>query len=147
MRTLCAAALVAAPVALTATPAQALTSCTVNGRPVSGTTVSGTAGPDHISCGALALGDTVDGSGGSDYIVINGTVAGGAGNDSITANAGLRCFRAGVTSPRTTGAARGPLIYFPMRRSTAEEASAHAAVVAESMGRTASMHSRTGSGR
>ncbi|MFE5941848.1 hypothetical protein [Streptomyces sp. NPDC056480] len=42
------------------------------------------------------------------------------------------------TSPWSTGPligeASGPLIYFPMRWSMAEEASAHAAAVAESMG-------------
>ncbi|WP_030348793.1 hypothetical protein [Streptomyces sp. NRRL S-1022] len=42
------------------------------------------------------------------------------------------------TSPWSTGPligeARGPLIYFPMRWSMAEEASAYAATVAESMG-------------
>ncbi|MEU3529842.1 hypothetical protein AB0E62_39425 [Streptomyces sp. NPDC038707] len=42
------------------------------------------------------------------------------------------------TSPWSTGPligeARGPLIYFPMRWSMAEEASAYAAAVAESMG-------------
>lgn len=108
MRTLCAATLVAAPLALTATPAQALTSCTVNGRPVSGTTVSGTAGSDNISCGALALGDSVNGLGGSDYIVINGIVAGtvdgGAGGDFITANAGT------TANGRILGGADGDFI-------------------------------------
>ncbi|TYR55011.1 hypothetical protein FY004_25145 [Streptomyces parvus] len=42
------------------------------------------------------------------------------------------------TSPWSTGPlinqASGPLIYFPMRFSMAEEASAHAAAVAETMG-------------
>ncbi|MFD9724453.1 hypothetical protein [Streptomyces sp. NPDC059072] len=92
-RAFCAATLSIAPLALTVTPAHAVASCTVNGRPVTGTTVLGTAGADLIRCGALAPGDRVDGLGGSDYIVITGTVAGtvagGAGSDHITADIGV----------------------------------------------------------
>ncbi|MFI8828497.1 hypothetical protein [Streptomyces sp. NPDC053431] len=91
MRALCAATLVIAPIALTATPAHAV-SCTVNGRPVSGGTVQGTDSADYIQCGAVALNEHVNGLGGADYIVINGvvsgTVDGGAGGDYITAGAG-----------------------------------------------------------
>jgi hypothetical protein len=45
------------------------------------------------------------------------------------------------------GEASGPLIYFPMRWSMAEEASAYAAAVAETMGLVCFDDSRTGSGR
>ncbi|MFF8379368.1 hypothetical protein ACF07V_24935 [Streptomyces sp. NPDC015661] len=78
MRALCAATLVIAPVALTATPAHAVASCRVNGIAVSSTNVVGTAGSDYITCGSLAAGDQVNGLGGSDYIRIDGSVGGGA---------------------------------------------------------------------
>jgi hypothetical protein len=55
------------------------------------------------------MGDSVDGLGGSDYIVINGlvagTVAGGAGGDSITANAGT------TATGRILGGADGDFIF------------------------------------
>ncbi|MFF0478140.1 hypothetical protein [Streptomyces sp. NPDC004284] len=78
LRTLCAATLVIAPVALTATPAHAVAPCRVNGIPVSGTNVVGTPGADSLTCGSLAAGDVVDGLGGADHIRIGGDVGGGA---------------------------------------------------------------------
>ncbi|MGW8766026.1 hypothetical protein ACWGN5_26400 [Streptomyces sp. NPDC055815] len=78
MRALCAATLVIAPVALTATPAHAVASCRVNGIAVNSSNVVGTAGADYITCGPLAPGDVVDGLGGGDYIRIGGNVGGGA---------------------------------------------------------------------
>ncbi|MEV4428624.1 hypothetical protein ACN9M0_28375 [Streptomyces sp. R-07] len=92
MRALCAATLVIAPVALTATPAHATTTCRVNGITVSSTNVVGTAGADYITCGSLAPGDQVSGLGGADYILIGGNVGsgavvrGGTGGDYITVN-------------------------------------------------------------
>ncbi|CAM5439029.1 hypothetical protein [Streptomyces tanashiensis] len=76
MRALCAATLVIAPVALTATPAHAVTSCRVNGVPVTGTSVIGTPNADYITCGSVGSGDLIRGEGGADYIVVTGTVAG-----------------------------------------------------------------------
>ncbi|MFJ7069120.1 hypothetical protein [Streptomyces sp. NPDC101115] len=76
LRALCAATLVIAPLALTATPAHAVTSCRVNGVPVTGQSVIGTPGADYITCGSVASGDLVRGEGGADYIVVTGTVAG-----------------------------------------------------------------------
>ena len=75
-RALCAATLVIAPLALTVTPAYAVTTCTVNGVPVTGTVVSGTAGSDFIRCASVANGDQVNGLGGSDTIIVSGSVAG-----------------------------------------------------------------------
>ncbi|MFD5323239.1 hypothetical protein [Streptomyces sp. NPDC127092] len=93
MRALCAASLLIAPLALS-TPAQAATTCTVNGTSVTGTTINGTAGADYISCATVASGDTVNGQGGDDYIVIttgdlNGTVIGNAGRDYILVEQGV----------------------------------------------------------
>ncbi|MEU6169449.1 hypothetical protein [Streptomyces tanashiensis] len=76
MRALCAATLVIGPVALTATPAHAVTSCRVNGVPVTGTSVIGTPNADYITCGSVGSGDPIRGEGGADYIVVTGTVAG-----------------------------------------------------------------------
>lgn len=80
MRALCAATLVIAPIALTATPAHAATSCTVNGVPRTADpmthTISGTAGSDFISCPTVEAGDRVNGLGGNDYITVSGVVAG-----------------------------------------------------------------------
>lgn len=87
VRALCAASLVVAPLALSS-PAHAVTSCTVNGVPRSGTTVNGTAGSDVIRCPSVNAGDTVNGLGGNDDIAIggpvDGTVDGGTGSDHIT---------------------------------------------------------------
>ncbi|MET9677184.1 hypothetical protein ABZY68_29445 [Streptomyces sp. NPDC006482] len=87
-RALCAASLVIAPLALTVTPAHAVTTCTVNGFPVTGTVVSGTAGSDFIRCASVAGGDQVNGLGGSDTIVVTGSVAGlvtgGPGTDYLS---------------------------------------------------------------
>ncbi|UYQ65131.1 hypothetical protein [Streptomyces peucetius] len=49
VRALCAASLVIPPLALSS-PAHAVTTCAVNGRPVTGTTVNGTPGHDLIRC-------------------------------------------------------------------------------------------------
>ncbi|MEU3691789.1 hypothetical protein [Streptomyces narbonensis] len=76
VRALCAASLVIAPLALAAAPAHAVTTCTVNGFPVTGTVVSGTAGSDVIRCASVADGDQVNGLGGNDTIVVTGSVAG-----------------------------------------------------------------------
>ncbi|MET7515303.1 hypothetical protein ABZS88_17885 [Streptomyces sp. NPDC005480] len=88
-RALCAASLVIAPLTLSS-PAQAATSCTVNGVPVTSGTVNGTAGSDFIQCSTVNAGDTVNGLGGNDYIVVtgdvNGTVRGGAGGDYVQVN-------------------------------------------------------------
>ncbi|MGX1674529.1 hypothetical protein [Streptomyces sp. NPDC055400] len=87
-RALCAASLVIAPLTLSS-PAQAATSCTVNGIPVSSGTVNGTAGSDFIQCSTVSAGDTVNGLGGNDYIVtgvVAGTVEGGTGSDYIQTN-------------------------------------------------------------
>ncbi|MFI8324839.1 hypothetical protein [Streptomyces sp. NPDC085529] len=87
-RALCAASLVIAPLALTATPAHAATVCRVNGVPASGPTVNGTAGDDLIECSSVDPGHTVNGLGGRDHIVLTGptagTVTGGLGRDYIT---------------------------------------------------------------
>ncbi|WP_030690071.1 hypothetical protein [Streptomyces globisporus] len=91
-RALCATTLVIAPIALTATPAHAVTTCRVNGVTVSSANVVGTAGPDYITCGPLAPGDQVSGLGGADYITIGGSLGGGAvvrggtGGDYILVN-------------------------------------------------------------
>ncbi|WP_406063218.1 hypothetical protein OG462_32785 [Streptomyces sp. NBC_01077] len=101
MRALCAATLVIAPVALTATPAYAATSCRVNGVAVNAQNIVGTPGADYITCGSVPNGDSVNGQGGADYIVITGTVGGtvrgSAGGDYIQ-------VYGSVTS---TGAVRG----------------------------------------
>ncbi|MFG2642179.1 hypothetical protein ACGFYP_14565 [Streptomyces sp. NPDC048370] len=101
LRALCAAALVIAPLALTATPAHAATTCTVNGVTVTSANVAGTAGADFISCGTVSAGDTVNGQGGADYIIVTGNVAGtvrgGAGRDYVQVNG----------SVAATGAVRG----------------------------------------
>ncbi|MDV5148993.1 hypothetical protein R1T08_33865 [Streptomyces sp. SBC-4] len=75
-RALCAASLVIAPLALSVTPAHAVTTCTVNGFPVTGTVVSGTPRSDVIRCASVANGDQVNGLGGSDTIIVTGSVAG-----------------------------------------------------------------------
>ncbi|SEC21628.1 hypothetical protein [Streptomyces sp. TLI_105] len=92
VRALCAASLVIAPVALAAAPAHAQTTCTVNGVSVSPDpmgVVNGTAGRDYIVCSEVAAGNTVNGLGGDDYIVVNGPVFGhvdgGTGRDYISA--------------------------------------------------------------
>ncbi|MEU7010236.1 hypothetical protein [Streptomyces sp. NPDC046332] len=91
VRALCAASLLIAPFALS-TPAHAV-SCTVNGVPVSGSVVNGTAGPDFIRCDGPPSFEAVQGLGGNDHIVITsavaGLVAGGDGHDYITVDAGV----------------------------------------------------------
>ncbi|WP_392673328.1 hypothetical protein [Streptomyces sp. LN785] len=90
LRTLCAASLVIAPLALSS-PAQAATSCSVNGVPASGPTVNGTAGSDFIQCSSVDAGHSVNGLGGSDTIFltgpVNGTVNGGTEGDFISVGA------------------------------------------------------------
>ncbi|MEU8531309.1 hypothetical protein AB0C77_37910 [Streptomyces sp. NPDC048629] len=87
VRALCAASLVIAPLALS-TPAQAVT-CTVNGFPRSATNLTGTPGSDYIRCASVPANHSVDGLGGSDYIVIDGSVGtmaavrGNTGNDYL----------------------------------------------------------------
>ncbi|MGW6362678.1 hypothetical protein ACWFR5_47880 [Streptomyces sp. NPDC055092] len=106
-RALCAASLVIAPLALSS-PAQAATSCTVNGIPVSSGTVNGTAGSDFIRCSTVNAGDTVNGLGGNDYIVIagnvDGTVDGGLGSDYITVQPG------GIVNGTVRGGAGGDYV-------------------------------------
>ncbi|CAM5557489.1 hypothetical protein STANM309S_06497 [Streptomyces tanashiensis] len=53
-----------------------MTSCRVNGVPVTGTSVIGTPNADYITCGSVGSGDLIRGEGGADYIVVTGTVAG-----------------------------------------------------------------------
>ncbi|WP_225799108.1 hypothetical protein [Streptomyces sp. NK15101] len=96
VRALCAASLVLAPIVLTATPAQAATTCTLNGASVTPDpmgVVNGTAGPDYIVCSEVAAGNAVNGLGGDDYIVLTGpvlgTVTGGAGRDYITSRSNV----------------------------------------------------------
>ncbi|MFD7325214.1 hypothetical protein ACFV9D_29655 [Streptomyces sp. NPDC059875] len=87
-RALCAASLLIAPLALS-TPAHAVVTCTVNGFPRTATNVTGTPGSDFIRCPSIPTGHSVDGGGGSDYIVVDGDVASGAevrgniGNDYL----------------------------------------------------------------
>ncbi|MEU4068229.1 hypothetical protein AB0F25_38535 [Streptomyces wedmorensis] len=101
MRALCAATLAIAPVALTATPAHAVTSCRVNGVTVSAQNVVGTPGPDYITCGSVPDGDTVNGQGGADYIIVTGSVGG-----TVRGSAGADYIQ--VDGPVTaTGAVRG----------------------------------------
>lgn len=87
LRALCAASLIVAPL-IAASPAHAVITCTVNGMPVSGTTINGTSSSDSIRCPSVPAGHTVNGLGGSDSIVINGSVFGsvfgGDGGDSVT---------------------------------------------------------------
>lgn len=95
VRALCAASLIVAPLALSS-PAQAVT-CTVNGVPRSATHLTGTAGSDFIRCASVPANHSVDGLGGSDYIVIDGLVGpmaavrGNTGSDFIRVggNAGV----------------------------------------------------------
>ncbi|MEU6236998.1 hypothetical protein [Kitasatospora sp. NPDC047058] len=88
VRALCAASVALAPLVLCATPAHAVSSCTVNGIPASGPVVSGTPGRDVIRCAYVGAGDTVSGLGGNDDIVVTGpmagTVDGGPGSDRIS---------------------------------------------------------------
>ncbi|QGZ51515.1 hypothetical protein GPZ77_26855 [Streptomyces sp. QHH-9511] len=90
VRALCAASLIVTPLALS-TPAHAVT-CTVNGIPRTATNLTGTAGSDYIRCTSIPSAHSVDGLGGSDYIVVTGTVAqgaavrGGAGSDYLQVN-------------------------------------------------------------
>ncbi|OXM43160.1 hypothetical protein [Amycolatopsis alba] len=85
-----AVALAAGLLVPAATPAWAAGStCTVNGRSVSGTVISGTAGDDVIEClGGLAASATVNGFAGKDTLdfggQVAGTVNGGTGGDTIT---------------------------------------------------------------
>ncbi|MFC5148773.1 hypothetical protein [Streptomyces aureoversilis] len=92
-----AAATAALPAALLAAPvhadaprsgaAAATAFCTVNGVPVFGAVINGTAGPDRIRCSVVGATDTVNGLGGNDNIsvVVNrGRVNGGNDNDVIT---------------------------------------------------------------
>ncbi|MER7517927.1 hypothetical protein [Streptomyces sp. NPDC126499] len=92
MRALCAAALVIAPLALTATPAHAVT-CTVNGQTVTANVVMGTPGNDVIRCGSVPDGHQVNGVAGNDSIEIvgdvDGLVTGGPGSDYITVSGSL----------------------------------------------------------
>ncbi|MFB9557926.1 hypothetical protein [Streptomyces roseoviridis] len=92
MRALCAAALVIAPIALTATPAHAVT-CTVNGATVTADVVMGTPGNDVIRCGTVPDGHQVNGVAGNDSISVTGDVAGlvtgGPGSDHITVSGSL----------------------------------------------------------
>ncbi|WP_418959654.1 hypothetical protein [Streptomyces tritici] len=118
-RALCAATLVIAPLALTATPAHAVTSCTVNGSPRTPDpmthTIFGTAGSDNIRCTTVDAGDTVNGLGGNDYIVVsgavNGDVAGGDGSDYIVTGTVFGAVAGGNGSDYIqTGAVAGGLV-------------------------------------
>ncbi|MFJ8669453.1 hypothetical protein [Streptomyces sp. NPDC093600] len=86
VRALCAASLVIAPLALS-TPAHAATVCTVNGLSSPDGNVTGTAGNDYIECASVDSGDTVNGLGGADMIVltgpVGGTVSAGDGRDYV----------------------------------------------------------------
>ncbi len=75
--------------------------CTVNGTPVTGTTVNGTDGDDTIDCAAVPSGVVVHGRGGNDTITVNigeqasrgtagnrGEINGGTGDDVITVRGG-----------------------------------------------------------
>ncbi|SDT83277.1 hypothetical protein SAMN05216371_8095 [Streptomyces sp. TLI_053] len=78
-----------------ATPAHAATiTCTVNGVPVSGSTINGTEGDSEIICPAIPRGVTVNGGGGNNTIKVNvggaqyevgnrGTINAGRGDDVI----------------------------------------------------------------
>ncbi|MFD0276292.1 hypothetical protein ACFVHB_20650 [Kitasatospora sp. NPDC127111] len=93
VRALCAASVALAPLVLCATPAHAVSSCTVNGIPASGPVISGTPGSDFIRCAYVGAGDTVNGLGGNDRIVVTGpmagTVDGGLGSDYISTDDGV----------------------------------------------------------
>ncbi|GHF56714.1 hypothetical protein GCM10010218_42580 [Streptomyces mashuensis] len=88
------AAVLALPAAALATDsAEAASSCTVNGQPVSGSDIRGTEGNDTITCAAGVTADTVvDALGGDDTVVVGGQVAGrvrgGDGNDRIILDEG-----------------------------------------------------------
>ncbi|MFI6843097.1 hypothetical protein ACIBJD_00295 [Kitasatospora sp. NPDC050467] len=88
VRALCAASIALAPLALSVTPAHAVSSCTVNGVPASGPVISGTSGSDFIRCTLVGVGDQVNGLGGNDNIAVTGpmagTIDGGTGNDYIS---------------------------------------------------------------
>lgn len=92
MRALCAATLVIAPLALTATPAHAVT-CTVNGATVTADVVMGTPGNDVIRCGSVPDGHQVNGVAGNDNISIggdvDGLVTGGPGSDYVSVSGSL----------------------------------------------------------
>ncbi|GAA2723504.1 MULTISPECIES: hypothetical protein [Streptomyces] len=78
----------AAPPAAPAEKAKKLTTCSVNGIPVTGAVVHGTPGPDRITCESVDAFTVVDGLGGDDFIDVGivgpyGRVNGGFGNDRI----------------------------------------------------------------
>ncbi|MDT9690126.1 hypothetical protein Q5762_17630 [Streptomyces sp. P9(2023)] len=91
VRALCAASLVIAPLALSITPAQAVT-CTVNGVPRTATNLTGTPGSDFIRCASVPAGHSVDGLGGNDFIAVDGLVSpmasvrGNTGSDFLRVN-------------------------------------------------------------
>ncbi|MCC3779575.1 hypothetical protein [Streptomyces sp. UNOB3_S3] len=88
------------PTAFLAAPAQAATSCTVNGTAVPGPDVTGTDGDDVIVCTGLDAGATVDAKGGADTITLNGDVSGrvlgGDGTDHIVLAEGARLTGTGT---------------------------------------------------
>ncbi|MFG2300109.1 hypothetical protein [Actinacidiphila glaucinigra] len=74
-------------------PAPAVAGCSVNGRPATGTAVTGTEGFDEIDCAhGVPAGVVVAGGGGVDVITVHGgnagTVDGGAGADMIEISGG-----------------------------------------------------------
>ncbi|MFF3314093.1 hypothetical protein ACFYV5_01100 [Streptomyces sp. NPDC003035] len=99
VRALCAASLIVAPLALS-TPAHAVVTCTVNGFPRTANVVTGTAGNDYIRCDSLPPMHGVDGLGGNDYIIIDGTVASGA---FVFGNAGSDYLRVNVNNGSVNG--------------------------------------------
>lgn len=115
LRALCAASLIVAPL-IAATPAHAVTACTVNGMPASGPTVTGTPFSDFISCSSVDPGDTVNALGGNDRILltgpVNGSVLGGDGRDSVSLTQSGSVGAGGVIDGQTGNDAlsiRGPV--------------------------------------
>ncbi|QLE72675.1 hypothetical protein FGW37_14645 [Streptomyces rectiverticillatus] len=81
------------PAAVLAAPAQAASSCTVNGVPVTSTVIRGTEAADTIECSSGVAADTlVEALGGDDTITLAGIVAGrvrgGDGADRSTLTSG-----------------------------------------------------------
>ncbi|MGW1197688.1 hypothetical protein ACWD4B_17895 [Streptomyces sp. NPDC002536] len=83
-----ATAVILPAAALAATPAHAVTDCTVNGVHRSGRLIEGTPGDDTIVCSHVEPGTVVDAKGGNDTITVTGEMDGdiraGGGEDEIT---------------------------------------------------------------
>ncbi|GHF48734.1 MULTISPECIES: hypothetical protein [Streptomyces] len=83
-----ATAVILPAAALAATPAHAVTDCTVNGVHRSGRLIEGTPGDDTIVCSRVEPGTVVDAKGGNDTITVTGEMDGdiraGGGEDAVT---------------------------------------------------------------